>query len=820
MISDTRKKTSLEDLAEDPLPNANKLPIRILLVNTGYPRKRFVVKRLRQLGIEVVAVHKEKNWAAPYVQDWILVDTKNHDEVLKKVSAYLETNTVDGIITFWEDDVLLTAKLNEQLGYLGTPYSVAEIARNKYQFRQFCLQHQLPAPRFAQVSAVGDLAQATSDFTFPVVVKPAFGSSSAYVMKADNQQELRQVFQFVSENVSTSVESALFDGTAIVVEEYIDGDEVDVDIIVQNGKIKFASVADNLQTREPFFIESGYELPSSLPTETQRQIIEQAEVVLERMGVINACVHFETKLTKNGPVPLEVNMRMGGSEVWPSVKKVWDFDLIQAAVHVACGVYIPKVAQDRQPKAFISGMTLVPEKSGVLSSLVYPKDIEKQPGVEEFHFLREVGDTILAPPADFDFLGWVTVSGSNHNDAREALGALLKQVEYEIVPFSGASAVGKTERRSPVTTALLQPTMTRGRARIEKIRHLDRSQQRKLTIGIACNSYSGEAGAVEADLASVGEVIQKTLQDRGYKTVYIDFNSLSNAVDLLKGNKVDFVFNVCERINDSSLLEPHAAAVLDAFQVPYTGSNPFTLGLCIDKIRVKKLLTYHDIPTAKWDYAYDLDDEIRTDFEYPLIVKPGNTDNSIGITNDSVVTNAKQLKQQMEYVLTQLQRPVLVEEYLDGDEYDVSIMGSDFNDLRVLPLSRSIFDSMPADKWHIYSFDSKWEDESHSAHILVEKPPKKVSKKLLSLITEIALDTYTILDCHDYGRVEIKLDKHNNPHVLELNPNPSINKGDCVPAVAEMTGLNYGDFIEEVIALAIKRYKDKPPYYHLQPNLR
>jgi D-alanine-D-alanine ligase len=90
---------------------------------------------------------------------------------------------------------------------------------------------------------------------------------------------------------------------------------------------------------------------------------------------------------------------------------------------------------------------------------------------------------------------------------------------------------------------------------------------------------------------------------------------------------------------------------------------------------------------------------------------------------------------------------------------------------------------------------------------------------LESLITEISLDTYNILDCHDYGRVEVKIDKNDNPYILELNPNPGININDCVPACGELIGMDYGDFIEEIIRMAIRRYKNRPPYYHLQGNL-
>jgi len=268
------------------------------------------------------------------------------------------------------------------------------------------------------------------------------------------------------------------------------------------------------------------------------------------------------------------------------------------------------------------------------------------------------------------------------------------------------------------------------------------------------------------------------------------------------------------------LLEPHAASILDTLQIPYTGSNPFTLSLCIDKIRVKKLLSYHNIPTPKWDYAYSINDDIRTDLKYPLIIKPANTDNSIGITNESVVTNRKELIRQLEKVLVEFKRPALIEEYIEGDEYDVSILGSEEDDIRVLPLSRSIFDKMPEGYWHIFPFEAKYSDNSiYKTGISIQRPPKNISKKLIQLLSEIALDTYNILDCHDYGRIEIRVDEHNNPYVLELNPNPSIGKGCCVPEVAKLIGMDYGDFIEEIIRLAIKRYKDHPPYYHLQPNM-
>jgi D-alanine-D-alanine ligase len=189
------------------------------------------------------------------------------------------------------------------------------------------------------------------------------------------------------------------------------------------------------------------------------------------------------------------------------------------------------------------------------------------------------------------------------------------------------------------------------------------------------------------------------------------------------------------------------------------------------------------------------------------------------IRTSSIVTNKKELYRQLEKIIVGLKTPALIEEYIEGDEYDVAILGSEYDDLRVLPLARSIFADLPKGFWHIYPYDAKWAEGGVYDKIKVQRPPKNISRRLQSLITEIALDTYNILDCHDYGRVEIRVDKDNNPYILELNPNPSINIGDSVHRCAELVGMDYGDFIEEIIALAIKRYKNRPPYHHLQANL-
>jgi len=814
--------------------DSNRNPLNektILVVNStsaGDPlhSKKFFIKKAKGFGVKIMVLSREATSFQPFVDYCVTADTTNYLEALTALDKFLKENPtvkLDGVITFFEDDVLLTSKIADKYKLIGTPYKVASRVRNKFSFREFCAANNLPTVKFKELKTGRDLEEIVKAFSFPLVVKPAYGAGSAFVVKVNNEEELRDSFKYLKKEISPKVESALNDGLGMFVEEYINGDEVDLDILVQNGKIKFCALSDNGKTKEPFFIETTRLTPSSLPVKNQAEILAMADEVLEKLGILDACVHFEAKSTPQGPIPIEINLRLGGDEIYPSIKAAWHVDLVENILKIACGVYIPKFEFPDGPYEYLAAETFSSDYSGIIVNLDIVEDLKRWPFVKEFEFEKKIGDSVLSPPDGYEYLGWILVSGHNPLDAQDNLREAEKEINYEIAKFHPASSIGKTTRKNPFSGSAINTDILKRRSKIEKIRRMAISKQRDLHIGIACNLYEEDGGdqetVVEKDLTVIGKDIEKVLLERGYKVSFFDFNDLPKAFEDLKNSDVDLVVNVCERINNSSLLEPHVASIFDVLQIPYTGSNPFTLGLCIDKIRVKKLLSYHKIPTPEWDYVYSLDDNIRDDLRYPLIVKPANTDNSIGITNDSVVTNKEELRRQLEKVIKEIGRPALIEEYIEGDEYDVPIIGTNKDDLRILPLSRSIFDEMPAGKWHIYPFEAKYTDDPTYKAIIVQRPPKNIGKKLETLLGEIALDTYNILDCHDYGRVEIRVDKNNNPYVLELNPNPSLDNGGFFTDSAEMIGLDYGDFLEEIIRMAIKRYKDNPPYYHLQPNM-
>ncbi len=786
----------------------------ILVVHAGSIKKRFVFQRLKKLGMTVVCLNKDKNpLMLPYVDHWILADLNNYKECIQSVKSFLASHPktgIDGVFTFWEESVLLTAKIVDAFGFIGTSFRVANTARNKYLFREFCQQNGLPAPRHQIIRTREDTKKLHKELRFPLVIKPQYGSSSAFVVRVENSKELEEAYDFVKNNIKSHEYAPDWDTLEVFVEEYIDGDEVDVDILLQNGKIKFYCISDNYnKTRDRFFVDNGQAIPSSLPEKEQNDLIAMAEEILEKLNIQDGCIHFEAKSTKKGPVPLEINMRLGGDYIPSYIKGAWGIDLVDYIAKIALGIHF-KIEKPATPLKYIIGWDIYPEHSGILVELNIDEQLRKKTYIEDMYLAKETGDAVLLPPEGNDGLGWLTVSGDNLLDAQDNLKEARKYITYKVVGFDTESTLGKTARQNRLSAAVMNKQLLLKASKIEKVRHSSLENQRNLRIGIIGNLP--ELGSKQRAIPTASIDIAKELNHIGYATTVFDFNNLNRAISELKRTSVDLIINASEGINNDPKLRPQAAAILEAMQLPFTGSSSFNTSLSRDKIRTKKLLTYHNIPTPAWDYAYTLEDTIDENLRYPLIVKPGTTDNSSGITNNSVVKNKQELERELRRIIVEMGQPALVEEYIEGDEYYVSILGSSKEDFKVLPLSRSIFKKLPSKYWHIYSEEAKEQTNPVYKKIIVERPVKNISAKLESLLTEIALDTYQILHCRDYGSVEIRVDKDDNPYVLELNPNPTLHTQSAIVKSAKLVNLNYSQLLEEIIRLSIKRFKKKTMY--------
>ena len=782
----------------------------LLLVNTGSTHKRHVLKRLKQLDIHLVALNKDKNWAQPYVDEWILTDNSNHNQALLDLDKYLKehTNTkIDGVITFWEDDVLLTSKIVDRYNLIGIPLNIANQVRNKFKFREFCAAQGLPFPKFKAVKNNEDLDYINKNFKYPLVIKPAFGSQSNFVAKVTTEEELDTTYKYIRSNISTNVESALADGLEIFVEEYIEGDEVDIDLLLQNGKVKFAVVSDNFdKTFNEFFLDKGQSAPSSLSEDTQQSLIELCEDTLEKLGIYNGCIHYEAKATKNGPFPIEVNMRMGGDYVWSYIKDAWGVDLIEYAVKIAVGEHI-KFPKNMQPKKYVIGWDLHPEESGILAELNIPDELEQLPYVEEVNMYKDIGEPVLVPPESTDTIGWITVSGENFLDAQDNLQKVLSDLEFKVVKFDSESALGKTVRKNRYASAKINRQILINAARIERLKLLDKQSLKKLHIGLVANIDDFSKDPIDEELSTTAKAVHQTLLNNGYQVLLINATEFQNIIRNPDFNSIDLILNLSKKLNNSAFLGAQFPTFFEAMNLPFVGSDTATGLITKDKIKFKKILNYHEIPTADWDYVYDADEEVDDDLCYPLIVKPAIHDNSIGITDNSIVHNEKDLRKQIKIITEKFKSPAIIEEYIEGDEYRISIIGNSDSDLQILPVSRTIFSKLPNGYSHIYTYEAKWGSDKAYKKLELQYPVKNINKKLETLLSEIALNVFNIMKCKDYACIELRVDEYNNPYVLELDTNPSLNISSELAKASAIAEIGYLEMIEEIILAAVNRYQ-------------
>jgi len=300
--------------------------------------------------------------------------------------------------------------------------------------------------------------------------------------------------------------------------------------------------------------------------------------------------------------------------------------------------------------------------------------------------------------------------------------------------------------------------------------------------------------------------IVKALQEEGFDAFSYNLQGrFENLIGLFEKRRPDLIFNLVESFNDSSLKDMMVTGVFEMLGISYTGSIPLTLGICQRKGLTKQILLANGIPTPRFRLMAGGNILNRHGLHYPLIVKPGREDGSIGVENESVIHNFKELKKRFEYIWKEFHQPVLLEEFIDGRELNVSILGSE--EPLILPISEVDFSTMPESFNNILTYQAKWEPRHETYHRTIPICPTHLPKKVEKRVKEIALKAYQIMGCRDYARIDIRLDKKNTPFVLEVNPNPYLSEGMGLMRSAEANGLSFGQTLRMIVEFALGRSK-------------
>ncbi len=199
---------------------------------------------------------------------------------------------------------------------------------------------------------------------------------------------------------------------------------------------------------------------------------------------------------------------------------------------------------------------------------------------------------------------------------------------------------------------------------------------------------------------------------------------------------------------------------------------------------------------------------MRRQLDFPLFVKPVAEDASLGITLDSVVESERELRQQLRFIWDTYRQPALVESFIEGREFNVTVLGNE--NPRVLPLSEINFAQIPDPKARIVTFKGKWVEESDDYKFTQVISPAKVSESLRAKIVKVAVDAYRAMGVRDYGRVDLRV-MNGTPYVLEVNPNADLSPDAGISRAARVAGMSYAMLADEIVRLAAHRYKLKEP---------
>jgi D-alanine-D-alanine ligase len=302
---------------------------------------------------------------------------------------------------------------------------------------------------------------------------------------------------------------------------------------------------------------------------------------------------------------------------------------------------------------------------------------------------------------------------------------------------------------------------------------------------------------VEHALSALGEVVRLEAT--------VDFPQQ------LREARPDIVFNMAEGLSGQNR-EAHVPAICEFFGVPYTGSDPFTLSLCLHKARTKQLLQFYGIPTARFALVETLAEAraVRRGsvLRYPIFAKPVQEGSSKGITERNYVRDGDELLSCVAQLLEVYEQPVLLEEFLPGAEFTCGVVGNGGN-ARVLPLVGMNFESLPEGALPIYGFEAKWIWDTPDEPLDIFECPARVSESLRNSIEQITLRAYRALGCRDWSRIDVRLDAKGIPNIVEVNPLPGIlpkpEDNSCLPKAAAADGLSYDELIQACLSAAAKR---------------
>ena len=303
----------------------------------------------------------------------------------------------------------------------------------------------------------------------------------------------------------------------------------------------------------------------------------------------------------------------------------------------------------------------------------------------------------------------------------------------------------------------------------------------------------------EYDSLETVELIAASLQSEGRTVVMLGGGR--DFLDNILREKVDLVFNIAEGRGCYRSREAQIPSILEMLGIPYSGSDPLCLAICLDKAVTKRLVSTAGVCTPKWHVTSDsreLYHVASSGFPMPAIIKPAYEGSSKGIRLSSVIENPEQAVEAADRLLQNYRQPVMMEEFIEGDEVTVGIVGNSppriIGMMAIRPKRRS--------GHFVYSLEVK---RDYLELVDYECPPK-FERRALQNLEESALSVFEVLGCRDFARLDFRMGPGGVPYFLEINPLPGLGNHSDLVIMAKSMGWTHQKLVGAVLNVAIERY--------------
>lgn len=329
-----------------------------------------------------------------------------------------------------------------------------------------------------------------------------------------------------------------------------------------------------------------------------------------------------------------------------------------------------------------------------------------------------------------------------------------------------------------------------------------------LKVGFTFNVKRLKAGVdgtsddeAEYDSPATLQAIREAIASYGHEV--IDLEATSELPNVLSNTQIDVVFNIAEGFKGRTR-ESQVPALLELLDIPYSGSDPATLAIALDKALAKRVVRQHGILTPNFMVMATGKEKLPRELaSFPLIVKPNAEGSSKGVHPASVVRNEVELRETARKLLDKYKQPVLVEQYISGREFTVGLLGE--RRPRVLPIMEVVFLDR-SDATPVYSFAHKQDWNSKLRYDV----PASLDGAQQRSIEKAARECFLALNCRDVARIDFRMDAQGRPYFLECNPLPGLTPdwSDLV-LISKAAGMDYHGLIGEILAPAIRRCHER-----------